>query len=50
MFGECTKITNAGRSEIRRCLPNLEDLDDEVSSYAQDRVYPLYYLDEDGDY
>ena len=40
MFGECTKITNAGRSEIRRCLPNLEDLDDEVSSYPQDRLYP----------
>ena len=47
MFGECTKITNAGRSEIRRCLPNLEDLDDEVSSYPQDRVYPHFYLSED---
>ena len=50
MFGECTKITNAGRSEIRRCLPNLEDLDDEVSISPPDRVYPHYYLSEDGDY
>ena len=47
MFGECKKITNTGRAVIRRSLPSLEQLDDEISNTHPDRVYPYYYNDYD---